>query len=849
MISTPPLSAEAEAASPLIDRKLITGYVLLLVSFCTFFLCDYLEPENKTAGFSLFLLHYLIALGYTLVLYLDQALGFVNSFKRENLSKTIILLNLFLISAYALNREIPVFEDSTDWFCAYLVSVSLTMLSFHYFICLPTWVNKLQLLLLGSAFFLFAYLALFVSNYYIFGSIGTIAFGIGVHIFVPIFILITLFLTAKYYNDEGSHYYSWILAGFVFTLTVVSVYVWVWNSRVKQIEKLANQSVLYDSELPVWLKIGQSISNDWITHRILKSDLVYTTQKDKFNEFRLMPQTSWDEHRKHDPLVFLATLFAECNFRAEDRIKIIQSLSDTRHQANERLWPGANLKTSYIVSDIDVYPALRLAYTEKYLTIKNHSKQRGWWNDSEEAIYTFQLPEGSVVTSLSLWIEGKEEKAILTSKQKATNAYQTIVGVQRRDPSVVHWQEGNTVSVRVFPCTNEEERKFKIGITSLLTEQNGKLVYKSIRFKGPSPTKTKETIRVRVVGEPKDVSLPKGFLQNQKGDYVFESAYNSSFEFEMKAVSLFAGNQFLFDGYRHSMSLYHPTIQKSSFDKIYLDINQHWTNNELNVLRGLLKQKEVFVFNDVEFIQLNSENWQLVDDLQTRNYSIFPFHLIQDTNHSLVISKGSIQSPHLVDFKESKLAVGLENFFGNGKRISVYNLGVTSSAYISSLREFRAFEFASGTVEELKTLLTNNEFPKAIETDEEVILHDAKLVLKKQREKDTTLISNAPDHLARLFAYNHIMRKVGRHYFQQNFVNEELVDEATSAYVVSPVSSLIVLESKEDYKRFNIEDKENSLHNAAKQSSGAVPEPHEWALIILLALFALYVKFSTRSDA
>jgi hypothetical protein len=90
MISTPPPSAEAEAASPLIDRKLMTGYVLLLVSFCTFFLCDYLEPENKTEGFSLFLLHYLIALGYTLVLYL--ALGTV----RIGLLLRISLLRPFL---------------------------------------------------------------------------------------------------------------------------------------------------------------------------------------------------------------------------------------------------------------------------------------------------------------------------------------------------------------------------------------------------------------------------------------------------------------------------------------------------------------------------------------------------------------------------------------------------------------------------------------------------------------------------------------------------------------------------------------------------------------------------------
>ena len=51
------------------------------------------------------------------------------------------------------------------------------------------------------------------------------------------------------------------------------------------------------------------------------------------------------------------------------------------------------------------------------------------------------------------------------------------------------------------------------------------------------------------------------------------------------------------------------------------------------------------------------------------------------------------------------------------------------------------------------------------------------------------------------------MRKVGVHYFNDDFICDELVDEAASAYVVSPVSSLIVLESKTDYERLGIEDR------------------------------------------
>ena len=91
------------------------------------------------------------------------------------------------------------------------------------------------------------------------------------------------------------------------------------------------------------------------------------------------------------------------------------------------------------------------------------------------------------------------------------------------------------------------------------------------------------------------------------------------------------------------------------------------------------------------------------------------------------------------------------------------------------------------------------------------------------------------------------MRKVGSGYHKDDFINEELVDEAISFYVVSPVSSLIVLETKQDYERFDIKGKENSLHNATKNSSGAVPEPHEWALIILFGMLILYSLRQTRN--
>src|SRR5688500_9020823 len=123
---------------------------------------------------------------------------------------------------------------------------------------------------------------------------------------------------------------------------------------------------------------------------ILKSDLVYTTHNKDFQWDSFSMRLPWREAKKHDPLEFISTLISRCTHYANDRVKILQSVFSDRHNANERLWSGDNLTTSYIVSDVDIYPALRLAYTEKYLSIRNNLLD-GRGTETQEAIYTFQL--------------------------------------------------------------------------------------------------------------------------------------------------------------------------------------------------------------------------------------------------------------------------------------------------------------------------------------------------------------------------------------------------------------------------------------------------------------------------
>ncbi|HTE28044.1 XrtN system VIT domain-containing protein [Flavitalea sp.] len=818
------------------------GYLFLFVSLLLFGICEYFRVKENL--FMLFFVHYIISMVYMFVLMFNRSYGIRRSWKKENINKTMILLNLFLISAFALNREITVFENSVNWLRVYILLTSAALLSYEYADRLPLWVNNIQHFLLGSAVALYLYLALYVANYYPVGAIGMIALGIGGHIFVPLALLIASIFLFVHFRKHRINNYS-IMAGFLFPVLLAISFMVEWNSRISEMEKISNQSAMYnETELPVWVNVAESLENDWISERILKTDLVYTTAKYDFDEWWFMPQNvSWDEIKKHDPLVYIASLKSKSSLPDDERVKILKSITNGRHQANERLWSGDNLTTSYIISDIDIYTDLRLAYTEQYLNIRNNSLRGSWWGNTEEGIYTFYLPPGSVVTSLSLWINGREEKAILTSKQKADKAYKTIVGVERRDPSVVHWQEGNTVTVRVFPCTDKEERKFKIGITSPLQVKDGQVIYKNILFDGPDPSNATETRRIRFIGGKPQFDESGNFEKTAKGDYITENKYDPDFTFSYP-VTVLKSNRFTNNGYSYSLADLQPRKNTVEINSLFLDINNSWHKNELRELRTLVLNHEVYVSLDEELIKLTDSNWsKLTAAMRERNFSLFPYHKLTDIEQSLVVTKGNRLSPHLSDIKESKFAKGVSTFFASGKKVKVFNINGVKSTYTASLTELRGLEFCEGDIAALKKILETKVYPGSVETDNVVALHEAGMIITRTTDSTSLVPGNAPDHLARLFAYNDIMRKVSSGYFNDDYVNEALVDEAATAYIVSPVSSLIVLETQEDYKRFGIADKGNSLNNAARQSSGSVPEPHEWVLIIMFVAFAFYLKF------
>ena len=170
----------------------------------------------------------------------------------------------------------------------------------------------------------------------------------------------------------------------------------------------------------------------------------------------------WGSNRLyHHPLAFWLLLTGEVDVYGYtlDRRELIQFFEGSSHGLEEQLWTGTEVSTPRVDVRHVVNPATRTVRS-RYDLVATAPVSR--WSQNE-AIYTFHLPPGAAVTNSSLWVNGVEQPGRLTTRARAEAAYRAVVGVERRDPMLVQWRDGQTVSVRVFPIYAELPRAFSVG--------------------------------------------------------------------------------------------------------------------------------------------------------------------------------------------------------------------------------------------------------------------------------------------------------------------------------------------------------------------------------------------------
>jgi len=784
----------------------------------------------------LFLVNYLVVLVYFFALWTNGRLR-RNS---NSLPHLFLLLNLALLSCYSLNHCLPLFSPAATWWTILLVISGINFTSTLFFPRMPFALQALVSFIAGISLLAFLYLAIMLLPGYPIGILVSFVLGFSLHLLVPAIYVAYIIVFVVRINRINRRLKLFFFAGLLFSLGWVAQYAIRWHSCVKAIDNSLATARTTNNGLPEWITVAQSCPPSPMNETILKS--VFAEGIGYENMFGWQPRRSFNERQRHDPLVVIAAAFSGAtNLEWDQRIYILDGLYDARHKTARRLRSGDDLVTTDITTDVQLWPHLHLSYTEENITVSNPAAaDSNRWNPSEEALYTFHLPEGAVVSALSLWINGKEQKGLLSTRQKADSAYTTIVGQEYRDPSVVHWQEGNTVTVRVFPVTTES-RRFKLGITAPLEKNGRKLLYSSIWFDGPSPAGARSTVHI----------LPQQRLIRPE----WPSSYPPHWTLQCEDPGI-TTTSFQFDGKKYTTATPGQVEGPAGFRQAYLDLNSSWTREEYESLLVSLAGMPVYTsLNGDDLVTLTTANREAIfASCAKRAFSLFPLYRITDTSHALLISKSTAGSPNLSDLNGSGFSRQLQQWLDKGGPLRLYNIGEPISPYLRALRETGAFQYEKGDLYTLQSHLHHNDFPTDAVAANEVLIEPAALLIRRTDDTAaapgdnpyTTRISDpsAPDHLLRLFAYRRILQQLkGR--LPGNLPEADLnagtpqARMAMEAGIVTPVSSYIVLESRAGYDRFNINDNKDGLKNASLQGKGAVPEPGEWAILIsILALLA-----------
>ena len=379
-------------------------------------------------------------------------------------------------------------------------------------LCIPL-LNKLSetgqkalLFLAGLSAVYTVHLAVYLFPSYAIALIGIILLGMGVLAFVPLLSTFHIIRLLKKQNDSFTAHKKWFWSGFYIPLVVTLVFMLGYASTKVKVNKAIEEHSFNESQLPRSLYLRQNLKLSNIDKYFL--DANYEIRKKEF---------VWSANGEyHDPIALISSaVFGKIKLSSTEIDFLFENLYEYQHENNPRFWSGIDLHTDSVHTTIDVFPKHRIAYVEKVIDVSCARKES--WRTEQEAIYTFNLPDGGIATSLSLWIDGREEKAALSTRGKADSAYSSIVGRERRDPAIMKWQEGNRVVVNVFPVRHDLPRKFKVGFTIPIKTDGNLSALSDVYFQGPDISKGRENLLVTFHdGVPNGIKNPMNLSEQDR---------------------------------------------------------------------------------------------------------------------------------------------------------------------------------------------------------------------------------------------------------------------------------------------------------------------------------------------
>jgi hypothetical protein len=451
----------------------------------------------------------------------------------------------------------------------------------------------------------------------------------------------------------------------------------------------------------------------------------------------------------------------------------------------------------------------------------------------KEARAAVQLPSYSVVSKVSLWVDGEERDAAFGSTSHVRSVYRNIVA-QRRDPLLVTMIGPDQIQMQCFPVPAEGSMKIRLGVTCPLIAGRKLQLPRFIETNFDIPDKLEHHIwiegdapvRVSVAGNSEDDSSIVLAMSNDE-----LSRLDTYFEFDVKPPSVYEFS-------KGALTLEQSPVEKTVIPPV------------------LLLDGREDVFSELAEIEWSADTYSAVVVAQPFGFTTWDGKEdLAKFMNNLSTYGGVNPSPALVESirlagSEGAPIVWLHGSLPPAVRdelaleqilrrtdspIKVTTVAVSGglNSLVSDIIYMRYFLPHAATGD------TKQDLIDATESASQQHVVSAEQVPLGGRPGSgfvfSAIDSMEVSHPYRLFLYSQIMQS----WYDRGKVDDDLTALALATRIVTPVSGAVVLENQDQYDRANL-DPSVGAENIPK-----IPEP-EFYILLGLALLVMTVCFWRR---
>ncbi len=701
--------------------------------------------------------------------------------------------------------------------------------------------------LVASTIPISAYYCLIFCIMFPFALIGIIYFGIGLLPLAPLFTLIIGIWVI--YRDRSSRSRThWIGfgAGIIFLLLIEGPS-WVTYSQIKRIAEDDSPTTI---ESAAW--ICDHFGSEKSAHIHSSTDGFSAAEPVAY----LWNQTGFQRRNNSNISKEASLLYYYMTGKSVSQIKL-----GRRMGIRNSIWRtdvnlggdnvGArlqDLKLDHSMISAKIETASRLIYQEWTVELKNGAAI------PQEGRALVKLPKGSVVSRLTLWVNGEPQEAAFARKEKVTAAYKKVAVVQRKDPVLVRWAGPDRIYVQCFPVpANGGSLKYRIGFISPL-DKGQKIVPPQIlehnfnisesfdhtvRYQSSGPL-TSDSKDLDVVSHPVEGTVLMGQLQHvqfQGGRGIGTVQVDPTTIRVWTRDDLDSGKRVLV---RESKSAAKPGLSVDR-DLIFLLDGSETMNPYIKSIAEIVaampaKAKKVGVViadrgeahepasyqNDISQLKNQIRHFHYRRGIDNAPAMVRALRLAEVERDTDIIW---IHGPQPVDSASDSALKVLNNLSVKPKvRIHSFSVYNGENYLLRKLMESPALR-SSQSIEELSTYLENLDTPAVGDAYEWNHLAEGAAL-----PEGATEVSNT---LARYWAFQKVMKELHGASW-----DKDDTEFAAKYQLVTPFTGAVVLETRQQFAENGL----TPVDSETTTKAPSVPEPEFYLLLLLAALIALWMN-------